>query len=426
MLRIGISYDSPHEYETLKGTKIGDYLGLKGDDFPPDPYAEFEPESTVLAMEAAIVSIGAQPVRLGGPFTLLKDCPDVDLIWNISEGFGTRNREAWVPNLCEMYGIPTIGSDGFCLTQSLDKAFTKEAARSLGIPTSDWWIAPFNSDKSGNSGKSDNSGNSGNSEASGILDSDGNFIKNLDTLPYPLFLKPRYEGTAKGITAKSIVRNAQELQVQIASLWKLYKQDVLIERLLPGSEFTVAVSGTPLRAHPVLERAIDSETGIGFHVMDAIRERDGQVADSGKNRGARTDSEGAASEQAYFGQTASNPASSDQNALNQVSTDQASSDQTTTDKTYTLSNELTHKIEQDVQRWSLEMCAKMKILDFARFDFKADAHGNVYLLEVNPLPTFAVDNTFAILAELECVPFETFLGNVLKEAVSRVLNANNR
>jgi D-alanine-D-alanine ligase len=420
LLRIGISYDSPHEYETLKGTKIGDYLGLTGDAFPPDLYAEFEPESTILAMEAAIVSIGAQPVRLGGPFELLKGRPDVDLIWNISEGFGTRNRESWVPNLCEMYGIPYIGSDGFCLTQSLDKAFTKEVARNLGIPTSGWWIAPFNSGISGNSRNSDNS------EASGILDSDGNFFKNLDNLPYPLFLKPRYEGTAKGITAESIVRNAQELQAQISRLWKLYKQDVLIELLLPGTEYTVAVSGTPLRAHPVLERAIDSETGIGFHVMDAIRERDGQGADGGENRGARTDSGEAASDQASSVQNALDQPASDQNESYNALSHQFSSEQALTDQTYSLSNELTPKIEQNLQRWSLEMCAKMKILDFARFDFKADAHGNVYLLEVNPLPTFAVDNTFAILAELEGVPFESFLGNVLKEAVSRVLNTKNR
>jgi D-alanine-D-alanine ligase len=60
------------------------------------------------------------------------------------------------------------------------------------------------------------------------------------------------------------------------------------------------------------------------------------------------------------------------------------------------------------------------VRDFARLDFKVGMDGKPYFLEINPLPTFAVDNTFAILAELEGVPYEEFLAGILKEAVQRI------
>jgi D-alanine-D-alanine ligase len=62
----------------------------------------------------------------------------------------------------------------------------------------------------------------------------------------------------------------------------------------------------------------------------------------------------------------------------------------------------------------------MQVRDFARLDFKCDSDGNPFFLEINPLPTFAVDNTFAILAEIRGEPYEEFLAGVLKQAINRV------
>ena len=62
----------------------------------------------------------------------------------------------------------------------------------------------------------------------------------------------------------------------------------------------------------------------------------------------------------------------------------------------------------------------MSVLDFARLDFKMDLNGQVHFLEINTLPTFAVDNNFAILAELQGVSYESFLGEILRSAIQRV------
>jgi D-alanine-D-alanine ligase len=364
VLRIGICYDRPDDYPDADG--------------PSDQFAEFEPESTIVAMEQAIIATGHTPVRLGAPRELLRGRPQVDLIWNIAEGYGTRNREAWVPILCEMYRIPFLGSDALTLSVSLDKAATKQIARNLGIPTSDWIIAPYRTIPSNASSSTPRASAPGTesysapgTESSPAAATTTHVPLTTDTLctldgplpPFPLFLKPRYEGTAKGITERNIVSSPSELIAQINHLHLLYRQDVLIEAFLPGSEFTVALSGCPLQTHPVLERGLDAQTGIGFHVMEALQpgERD-----------------------------------------------------------YTLQQALTSPMEAMLQWWSRQLCDEMSILDFARFDFKCDSAGNPYFLEVNPLPTFAIDNTFAILAELKGESYPEFLAEVLQAAIERV------
>jgi D-alanine-D-alanine ligase len=385
-LRIGISFDSEAEYADVSG--------------PADRFAEFEPESTIEAMEAAARVLGCTPVRVGGPRTLLTNRPDVDVIWNISEGYGTRNREAWVPVLCEMYGIPCLGSDALTLSKSLDKVLTKQLARQVGIPTADWLVLPLFGDlnedgdlygisrsvtedatsKAPNATRPASVGtNSVNfaTEDSDEIKSNGinansPFIDKLNSLRWPVFLKPRYEGTGKGISPESVVHRPADIQSVAKRMHQLYQQDILVEEHLPGAEFTVAVSGTPLRCHPALERGIDPASSIGIHVLDAARKY-------------------------HPTQTA----------------DEAS---------FHLSNTLTPELESKLHEWSLALCESMQVRDFARLDFKLDASGNAYFLEINPLPTFAIDNTYAILAELEDSPYDAFLSRILESAIRRALN----
>jgi D-alanine-D-alanine ligase len=300
-----------------------------------DQFAEFEPESTIEAMENAVNEAGFTPVRLGGPLTLLQSKPDVDLIWNIGEGWGSRNREAWVPVLCELWGIPFLGSDAHTLSVSLDKHLTKQIAAQLTIPVAFWELATYKN----------------------------KHIPKIDF--FPIVVKPRYEGTAKGLTRSAIVYDENTLQKVVNTQWHLYKQDMLLESLLTGAEFTVALSGNPLRAHTVLERAIDPVTKLGIHVLE---QKGIEVSD------------------------------------------------------YWLSQEIDELKEQKIKQWALNLAAELNVLDFVRFDFKCDDKGNPHLLELNPLPTFAIDNTFAILADLEGVSYSAFLAKIVIQAVTRVLN----
>lgn len=321
MLTIGIVYDSETEYGHLARKSA-------------DQYAEFEPESTIEIMESAVKRLNFIPIRIGGPLELLKKKPHVDVIWNIGEGFGTRNREAWTPVLCEMYQIPCLGSDAFSLTRSLDKSTSKEMAKKIGIPTPEWIIADFKS-------------------------------QNIPEINFfPVFVKPRYEGTAKGISPSSIAKNSAELIAEIHRQWALYEQDLVVEKYLTGAEYTFAMSGNPIKCHAGLERGIDKNTKIGIHALE--------------NKGILVDE-------------------------------------------YELSHSLNTELEQKLADCCVALCKEMEILDFARLDFKCDEAGKPHFLEINPLPTFATDNTFAILAELENVSYDEFLSKILNAALNRLL-----
>ena len=62
----------------------------------------------------------------------------------------------------------------------------------------------------------------------------------------------------------------------------------------------------------------------------------------------------------------------------------------------------------------------MRCLDFARADFRLDAAGRPYFLEINPLPSFAPDGSFGVLAELEGCPVEALLADVLAAGLTRL------
>jgi D-alanine-D-alanine ligase len=59
-----------------------------------------------------------------------------------------------------------------------------------------------------------------------------------------LFVKPVAEGTSKGVDAASLVPSRAALRERCLELLTAHAQPVLVERFLPGREFTVGVLGT--------------------------------------------------------------------------------------------------------------------------------------------------------------------------------------
>ncbi len=309
---------------------------------PPDFEVEYEPEATLLALEAALDRLGHRGVRLGRPHDLLgaaaKGAVGVDAALSIAEGFGTRNREAWAPVLLEMLEVPRLGSDALTLSLSLDKAWTRAVMADAGIP-----VAP------------------------GLSVSRTDELAARGGLPFrgPAFVKPRWEGTAKGIGPGSLVRDPNTrgaLEAAVERILKIYRQPALVEAFLPGPEYTVCVVGNePARAFPVLQRALDAHTGIGHHALAPGERGPAEVA-----------------------------------------------------------GVLTPALEAQLRALALRAYEALRCLDFARVDFKLDAGGNPSLLEINPLPTFAPDGSFAVVAELEGRPFEALLAEILNTGLRRL------
>lgn len=327
-MRVGIVFDL-----------FDDWPWAPGDPFDAD--AENEPEATVVSLEEALRYLGHEPVRIGTPHDLWRLGPatGLDAAVNIAEGFRSRNREGWAPTLLEMARVPFVGSDALTLSLSLDKAWTKDLAAAAGVPTPPYRVYRTADD----------------------------IVREDLPGPFPLFVKPRYEGSAKGITSSSRVDDAVALVRVVAGMTATYGQDVIVEPFVCGlGEYTVAIVGhRPPRALPVLQRAVDAATGIGLHALD-------------------------------------------RKGLSHA------------DRDWRLEGKLADGLESRLTELALRVFEKLECRDFARIDFRIDGAGRPWFLEINPLPTFDPEGTFAILAELCAMPYPEFLAGVLKEALERI------
>jgi D-alanine-D-alanine ligase len=79
--------------------------------------------------------------------------------------------------------------------------------------------------------------------------------------------------------------------------------------------------------------------------------------------------------------------------------------------------------DEDTRRrlydYSLLLFERLGCRDYARFDFRADAQGNVKLLEVNPNPGWCWDGKFNIMAGLGGMRYSETLGAILRAAQER-------
>lgn len=200
---IGLTYD-------LRAAYLAAGLGA-------EETAEFDRESTVDAIESALQQLGHQAERIGHARQLIERLNAGgrwDLVFNIAEGLSGVAREAQVPAILDVYGIPYTFSDPLVLALTLHKGLTKTVVRAAEIPT-----APF-----------------------AVIESAAD-IERVD-LPYPLFAKPNAEGTGKGVTPASKVRDRTELRATAEHLLQQFQQPVIVETFLPGREFTIGLIGT--------------------------------------------------------------------------------------------------------------------------------------------------------------------------------------
>jgi D-alanine-D-alanine ligase len=186
---------------------------------PEDALEEYDSPETVEAIAAEIESLGHSVIKLGGGKEFISNIlqNDIDFVFNISEGLGNyRSREAQIPAILEMLGIPYSGSDPQCLALCLDKPLTKTLVATTGVRTPGWYLV-----------------------------TDYSQLKDITAadLPLPAFIKPAYEGSSKGIRLGSKAETIDQACETAAGLMNQYRQPVLIEEFIPGDEITVGVLG---------------------------------------------------------------------------------------------------------------------------------------------------------------------------------------
>ncbi|CAN5316773.1 D-alanine--D-alanine ligase [soil metagenome] len=197
-------------------------------DAPDDLYEEFDAPVTIHAIADVLKSLGHTVSLLGDghPFleAVLKLKPD--FIFNFAEGTGvSRSREARVPAVCEMLGIPYTGSDPLALAVALDKDLTRRLVEQAGIIVPKGLVLKF-----------------------GTEPYDGEYAEFpamfAETgLSLPVIAKPTCEGSSKGVRNRCVIRTIEEFGPTVISLWQNYHQPVLVEEFISGTEVTVGILG---------------------------------------------------------------------------------------------------------------------------------------------------------------------------------------
>jgi D-alanine-D-alanine ligase len=322
---VGLTYDLKTDYEFKEGD-------------PPDANAEFDHPSTIDVIAEAIESRGVKVEKIGNASNLLEkiDSLSVDIVFNISEGLSGRNRESQVPILLEMAGIPFVGADALTLGLTLDKVMAKKIFIAEGIPTPKFFEV-----KSADE------------------------LVNIDHCKFPLIVKPRFEGSSKGLSENSRVENMEELKKQVEYIVNTYKQPALVEEFISGQEFTVAIIGNdPPEAMPVVQIKIDGRLKLNdkFYTFARI----------------------------------------------------------TSDKLeYICPARVSHDLNKKISELALKTYKAVECCDFGRVDFRVDNEGKPYVLEINPLPSLSTEDVFMTVAKAIGISYEEMIGKILKSALIR-------
>jgi len=325
MKTVGLTYDLKTDYQFKEGD-------------PPDANAEFDHPSTIDVIASAIEANGFKVKKIGNAPRLLEqiDNLDVDIVFNISEGVGGRNRESQVPVLLEMAGIPFVGSDALTLGMTLDKIMAKKIFISEGISTPKFFEIK-------------------------TLDS----LKDADHLKFPLIVKPRFEGSSKGLSDSSSVADMEALKKQAGMIVDTYKQPALVEEFISGQEFTVAVvSNNPAEAFPVVQVEIDGSVNLGDKFYTFAR----------------------------------------------IASDRLK---------YVCPARISDDLTKEIQDMAVRAYDSVDCLDFGRVDFRVDKFGRPYVLEINPLPSLSTEDVFQLIADVIGITYPKMIGRILGCALKR-------
>jgi D-alanine-D-alanine ligase len=235
-----------------------------------------------------------------------------------------------------MMDIPFVGADALTLGVTLDKIMAKKIFIAEGIPTPKFFEVKSAAE-----------------------------LVNTDHCQFPLIVKPRFEGSSKGLTDNSRVEDMPALKKQVELVTDTYKQPALIEEFISGQEFTVAIIGNdPPQALPVVQVKIDGDLQLGdkFYTFARI-----------------------------------------------------SSDRLEYICPAIISQELTKRL----QDYALKVYSGVDCRDFGRVDFRVDKQGNPYVLEINPLPCLSTEDVFMLIAKAMGITYEEIIGRILSSALKR-------
>ncbi len=176
--------------------------------------AEFDTPEVIDAITNALRQrhevIQIEMTKNGSWIRKLEDCQP-DVILNTAEGFRGIGRESLAPICFEQLGLHYAGPGSYQCFLTLDKYLTKQLVR-----------------------------------AAGVLTPESHVVHHLDDLPpvlreltFPVFAKPNFEGSSKGIDKTSICSNPRELKSYLSKKLRHFTEGILVEKYVDGKDVTV-------------------------------------------------------------------------------------------------------------------------------------------------------------------------------------------
>jgi D-alanine-D-alanine ligase len=238
--------------------------------------------------------------------------------------------------VCELLGIPFTGSDALTLAVTLDKATARRVV-SPDVPV-----------------------------AAGVLvERDEDFVR-LDTLRYPVLVKPNDEGSSKGIRSNPIAQDSAEAVARCQWLREHYGCAALVEEFISGVEVTVGITGNgpEARCLGAMEIAPVDSAAPFVYSLEVKRNWREEVR--------------------YF-----------------------------------VPPRLDAEVMDEVHRLALTAYRLLGCLDFARMDFRLDAAGRPHFLECNALPGLNPESSDIIFLSRDTVPYDSLVQGIFLDAARR-------
>ena len=190
----------------------------------------------------------------------------------------------------------------------------------------------------------------------------------LKGLRFPLIVKPNAEGSSKGISNVAVVESKAVLEQLLDKNARAYGQAMLVEEFIPGRELTVAISGNgdETVVYPPMEikysRRKLKHNIYSFEVKKNYRE--------------------------YI--------------------------------EYSCPSSLDPEMENKVKSIAEKIYRVLECRDFSRIDFRISEEGEIYFIEINPLPGLAPGySDYPMITGFIGIDYRSTVKNILNSALKR-------
>lgn len=275
------------------------------------------------AVTAALKEIGLDPIVIDVGVNAIADIQAAKLDRAFIALHGPGGEDGRIQAVLEYLQIPYTGSDVQSSALAMDKLRSKHLWRGMGLSTPDY----------------------------ATLNGDSNWEEVLQSLGGDVMVKPAHEGSSIGM---SRVHSARELEAAYNAAAK-YDGNVLVERVITGAEYTVAILAG--KALP----PIKLETNHRFYDFDAK-----YLAD---------------------------------------------------DTNYICPCGLDTEKDQELRQLALNAFNALGCRGWGRVDVMADSNGGFYLLEVNTVPGMTSHSLVPMAARAEGLSFEQLVALVLRASL---------